>query len=199
MPEVAVPSGVEVVTVQQQPNSDACLNVLHYTGSGDFILEADANDIADAIHTAWAAHMQAVTAGGSFFRYVLVKDMSSVPWITYRFDYDTEGASAGSALPEQLALCVSLRTAVGGRRGRGRIFLGGPFTETENVAGVPTTAFKTAAAAYAADIGSITAASAAEFTLSVWSRLSAQLNTVIAATIDPRWDVQRRRANRRLA
>lgn len=56
--------------------------------------------------------------------------------------------AAADALPRQVALCVTLRTALSGAKYRGRVYLGG-FSEAENVPGAtPSTALQTAAAAF---------------------------------------------------
>jgi hypothetical protein len=105
-----------------------------------------------------------------------------------------KGASS-SRLPPDLAMVVSWRTGINGRRGRGRSYLGGLAQELNN----PTSGLIDGTRANDIRLGAlklITDLSAAGLLLVVYSRIgNGGMTTINTASVDTNFDVQRRRGN----
>lgn len=113
----------------------------------------------------------------------------------------TPGIRGVDALPAQVSLCVTLKTALAGRKNRGRIFL--PFfDESDN----------TAAGAPSAGIQGVCAVACNEFVGAefipggggscnmqpvIWTRANPVAADITSLTVRNRWKTQRRRANGR--
>lgn len=104
------------------------------------------------------------------------------------------GVAAGSALPADVALVISLRTALANRRGRGRFYLPQPAASQVTTAGRVLADFIT-------DLGaSLTAAwggynTASDFPV-VYSRASRNFTPITSFDIGNLYDTQRRRENK---
>jgi hypothetical protein len=197
MPTPTDGNGVEVVLTYLQNNGDVCVNVLHYTGSNTVTAD-DASDINDAFATAWLANLRGVTADNTTWRKLEVKRMDAAPWFTWSFDHAQAGLDGGNLLPAQIAVCASLHTAAAGRSGRGRIYFGSATEAWSTTTGSVEPTIVTALADWIADVSAITAASTNVYVLGVWSRKLNGINNITDVSIDTRFDVQRRRANRRI-
>jgi hypothetical protein len=116
---------------------------------------------------------------------------------------DTGGAVAGTLagdfLPPQVALCITLRTALAGPRFRGRVYLCGFGEATNTAVGVINTTatsvnfvtgIKTALQASALDLGVIHRPTSAPLAPS--AGFITVVNSIVAR--DAVWDTQRRRA-----
>lgn len=101
--------------------------------------------------------------------------------------------TASEALPANVALVATLRTAKRGRSYRGRVYEGG-WTEAANQSnGNPSTADAAKVAAqYNALISALTSSGVS---LVVASYLHTSAENVLNVTCDARWDTQRRRQN----
>jgi hypothetical protein len=121
------------------PGGEQIVNTVWMRKASFVFQDTDAQEIGDQVRNAWAA---LITAGSGGFTTGLAVFMGTdVQWTgvsTYRvnelgrstqqaespFAANVKG-SAGSMLPPQLAVCVTLLTNRPGRSGRGRLFLGG--------------------------------------------------------------------------
>jgi hypothetical protein len=173
----------------------ACIHHIRKSGALSY---AAAIAIADPIIAAfWTNH----TVGSPGFCYYLHNgasfqrlrytplDGSSATTI---INHVQAGAAAADALPENVALAVTLYTALRGRRNRGRMYLGG-FTEGNSSGASPNAGMLTDLtnqfnAAY------ITGLVGSGVSLVVASYIPpGAANNVTAVNIDSRWDTQRRR------
>jgi hypothetical protein len=105
--------------------------------------------------------------------------------------FGVAGAEAAEALPSEVALCMTLRTAIRGRSYRGRVFLGG-FTEVLNTAGGIVLGADLAGIilqfeGFRADVLTI------NWEMVVASYKLGVANTVTSITANNKWDVQRGR------
>jgi hypothetical protein len=107
---------------------------------------------------------------------------------------DRIGALTGVPAPTMLSACCTLRTAEGGRRKRGRVYVPSPSTtELDATAQVPVT--------YASEIDQqltelgtlLTTSTTVGWEQVVYSRVSDSAQTVTSWTVDLLWDTQRRR------
>jgi hypothetical protein len=105
--------------------------------------------------------------------------------------FGVAGAEAAEALPSEVALCMTLRTALRGRSHRGRIYLGG-FTEALNttggiVAAADLTGITLQMEGFRADLSTVS------WQWVVASYLLSTSSPVISITSNNKWDVQRGR------
>lgn len=170
---------------------------------------SDAEDIAEAMETAWAGFFAAPYQTETMklrimpavsLQNIVVYDLSSdsaafetgpIPTII-----GTESLTA--ALPPDVAICVSKRTATRGRRGRGRSYLGGwssvvstptgAIIAPEAIAAAANNNFLTLVGIGAAEIADLVVISQAADPLGV-------TYPVTTLTVDANFDTQRRRGN----
>jgi len=117
----------------------------------------------------------------------------------YPFDETTfalGAAPSGTALPDELALCISFQgVRVAGQpqaRRRGRIYFG-PLDQTGITGNRPNSTIMTAAATAMIALMSDIAAAATGSELVVWSVANQSAVAVTDGWIDNAWDIQRRR------
>ena len=135
--------------------------------------------------TGWQA------VSGAVMLSVEVKNITEADAPTFAGPINQAGTDGGVLLPAQIALVTSLRSTLGSRRGRGRVFNAG-FTEVGNVAfGAPAASLVSALAdgwnrvlAHYSDAGA---------ELAVFSRLDNIARQVVGVAVDPVWDTQRKR------
>lgn len=123
---VIVPSCAQITLSWIQDNGRYAHNVLYGRYSGPFAgTPTQAQNILNALTTgaAWTglAGFQSTTSGLSF---VSIRDVAiaNQPIIASTTG-GALGTSASPALPNETAICVTLRTALAGKSGRGRIFV----------------------------------------------------------------------------
>lgn len=153
---------------------------------------------------AWVTDMLPDLSDGMQFDQVVMLDRSEADGAIHIEAIGLNGADATHAMPPQTALVVTWGTGRSGRRYRGRTYLTG-FVEADNDAtGVPTAAICTAFTGYAEDF--LVALGGDDFELVILSRGGPTVHktgeptvwspfhtNVITASIDTRWDTQRRR------
>lgn len=185
-------------------------NVLHYeTASGWTAATRDA--VANALFTLFAGTSGAAAPNRGIKDYrspnvsydgVLFTDVQDPLAPRYLYPTGVPGTATGDQLPLQTALVVSLLTPVGGRSGRGRVYIGG-FTETANDPGslLPraSDACINAVANGFDDMADALDGLAVPAIWGVYSRKMDDLYVALGIRVDNRWDTQRRRANRQLA
>ena len=148
---LVIPNVVEVILAWSLPNGKNASNVLHAaSGGGTAANEVNATALMDAISTsaewvAWAAYLNT----GTHLLAVKLRSLheaNNVQWISTSAQAD--GLATDGALPEEVALCATLKTAVAGRKGRGRIYLPGIDKAGCGSAGDAFDAVRTAGAAW---------------------------------------------------
>ena len=198
MADPAVPSTVRLTPTWLLGNGDIAQNVLHFHLNAD---EPDAGDLT-ALGTWWhTTPYQGVRAHMTDQLHLVnvrVQDLTSAPYRTLDISFNEAGLNSNHALPAQVAAVLSLYTFQAGRSGRGRIYCPG-FTEVDNTStGVISTDLKSDLETYGAalvsghDIGDL------HYELAVYSRKHTLAYSVVSTICDTRWDIQRRRANRRV-
>ena len=198
---MALPVITDTIRVAVQgtaSNAHKWANVLHFRKTSA-LTNAAAIAIIDPL---LLAHYNTSAGGGSSWRsfapttttldqfvYTPLDGTSASSVITHSL----AGQQAGDALPASTALVVTLRTAMRGRSYRGRVYQG-PWTEVTNGAGGTPSSTQVAfvAGQWAAFLAALVGTGAS---LVVASYLHSTAENVIAATVDARWDTQRRRLN----
>lgn len=135
---------------------------------------------------------QVAQSGHTLTAYDMADPEPRVP--VWEVGWDFLSAPSGAAMPAEVSLCLSFQAVkVSGSpqaRRRGRIYLG-PFDETPNDNGRPSSSFCTGAAnglkAFAEDLV------AANCSLLVYSRVDGVGRTAVEGWVDNAWDTQRRR------
>lgn len=175
-------------------NGDVGVNVLHVLQETptDFD-EAEAIIIKDLFLNEWWDEYKSSIADVVSLANVTVADASGVTGLSYEYGIGDPGLAAATPLPYQLAACVSWRTAVNSRSGRGRTFVVG-YNEAANTASAKI-ASAVIGELYAAAGNLIAQLVIADYRLVVYSRKLDQANEVTTVIVDDRWDVQRRRSN----
>lgn len=181
------------------PNNDVALNVMHWhVDSGMSFTSTFANSLSDQIATAWTNNLKSATTSGAYLERGVIEDLRTTPYVSYTRVHHQAGSDSAVALPFQVASVMSLHTAVGGRRGRGRVYLPGFCVDNVAAGGVMSSALLSAISDYATALLAITTVSGDAVAWSVLSRKFSQIETIQQVTTDNRFDVQRRRANVRL-
>lgn len=123
-----VPQCAQVRLVWQLGDAKLAFNVLHGRYSGGFVgSPAQANSIATALSTgaAWTALAGFLAPTASFIGIQLRNvDVADQPLITST-NIAVPGTSAGTEIPNEVALVITKRTAKVGKANRGRIYVPG--------------------------------------------------------------------------
>jgi len=204
MPSVVVPEACFLRLIWTLSGVPYAVNVLGVRNAGHLaITQAIANSVGSAVKTGFASSgLNAQLATTISLGNVGLRDIGSANQPEY---LDTgaavPGTAAGDPLPPQIALCVTLRTALAGRSFRGRSYIPG-FTEAANgTTGTASAAASTAAINFVNACATSLASSG--LALAVVSRPAPSatppragfVNNVTAVlTRDLIWDTQRRRA-----
>lgn len=119
---VAIPNGVEVV-LKAHVGTDARANVLHFQNNAGTPMSEAVPAIANLVGEWLTASGKANVSNGVLYDAVVAKDISVADGVQASFSMNNAaGNEAGQRLPGNVCALVSLRTAAGGRSGRGRIF-----------------------------------------------------------------------------
>lgn len=202
MAQLIVPQAAQMRLIWSLSGQLYALNVMGVVNAGGIaITQALTNTVGSAIKASFTSsgHVAAISTIVSLAN-VGLRDIRSASQPEF---IDTgaavAGTLAGDFLPPQIALCITLRTALAGPRYRGRIYLCG-YGEAGNTAvGVLNntassvafvTAIKSALIASSLDLGVIHRPT--EAPLPVTAGFITVVNSIVAR--DAVWDTQRRRA-----
>lgn len=209
MVQLVIPNCIQVRVRWSLQGVVPAYNVLTaQSGSGTQPTQAIANTVGAAIKAAYTssglAAVQATTLGISSIGLRWIGAPNFAEFIDS--GGSVVGTGAGDPLPRQIALCVTLRTAMAGKSYRGRVYIPG-FTEAQNDSGGAAVAGAvTAAVAFVTAIQTSLASSG--YTLGVGSRervavpthvppitAKAAFFTPLTAILsrDNTWETQRRR------
>jgi hypothetical protein len=200
--QLVVPNAAQMRLIWSLSGQLYALNVMGVVNAGGIaITQALTNSVGSAIKSALASstHNANLSTTVSLSN-IGLRDIRTANQSEF---VDTGGAvagtSAGDLLPPQVALCITLRTALAGASFRGRVYLPG-FSELTNAA-AGVISFTTAPVAFVVAIKAALIANALD--LGVISRpdplatpaRAGQINVVTAIVArDAVWDTQRRRA-----
>lgn len=129
------------------------------------------------------------TMGIEQFQYTPLDGATATTVITHAF----AGTSGGEALPANVALVATLRTALRGRSHRGRIYWNGINENSNTAVGAPLAATVNGLANQCAQFISNLAGSGVTWVVA--SYLNSTAENITAVSVDTRWDTQRRRLN----
>lgn len=126
MAQLVIPETVQVVASGGAVGSETWTNVLHLDRGGTGVITAlDASDIAFAFDNYFADVQVRRHSSWSYDR-LTVRDIGIAGNPTHEFNpTPVVGDDAGSLLPPQTSLVVSLLTGHNSRSGRGRVYLNG--------------------------------------------------------------------------
>jgi len=203
MPVTPITNTARIV-VSQSLAEEQIVNVLHVRSmGGDFV---PGEETADIVANFFATGQDGVNAGLplSVHTETWRLDSVSIQWIgTAPFDdatiynYGISGTeSANEELPPQTALVVSLRTGGAGRRGRGRIFLGGLHegSSEDSPASVSRPAANLLLSVETAFTTMLNRLTTVGNPLVVASQVNGTSREVTQFVLDNKWATQRRRA-----
>lgn len=198
-PSPAYSETVRATVLFTLPNTDIAENVLHFSvGAGAVVDDAFATDLADQIFNAYTAELPGVQTNQMTLARITIQDLRSTPYPTFPRPYAGAGSENSTPMPMQMSIVMSLHTTHAGRSGRGRVYLPG-FCESSNVGlGVILASTVETVIDLGEALATISSANAEDVGFGVLSRKNGVTYAVTTVTADDRWDVQRRRANRRL-
>lgn len=150
-------------------NGQGAVNVLHGQVGTFTSNQATCNTLGAAIKAAFTSNLGTLCTVNTILARVGLRDLRQANQTEY---LDTgsvvPGTGTGDALPAQIAMCLTLRTALSGKSYRGRIYLGG-FSETQSdVNGQIIAGATTAALAFMTAVQN--AMSSSQITLGIASR-----------------------------
>lgn len=211
-----IPAGAVRVTINgAYSNGEVLTHTLHLSPSGDPNGDEPsviADQAARRVRDRWVALL-----GRQFFSSALMGTLTYTSVQAYsldalghavaqaqaNFDPGMSGHGSGVVLPNQVAMCVTLRTNTAGRTGRGRMYLGGlsgsVLTNTGRFDKGACASMAAEFATFAVDLrtpGASGPAGGHRFDLCVASPKASALRVVTGIAIGDVPDVQRRRRDR---
>lgn len=114
-----------VCTIVQDFRGQLCENVLWFKRDDGVITASNLTSLVNGLGSAWGAGPASLLSSDVTFKYVIGRDMTISTGFEAVFDSVDIPGTAGDAMPNNVALCFSLRTGLAGRANRGRIFIGG--------------------------------------------------------------------------
>jgi hypothetical protein len=171
-------------------------NVFHVLRDSGTASDSECQAIADNNWASWVAHFKGLTSSAFTLVRATAQPYRGVASPVFEHRGDETGTHAGTPLPPQVTWSITMRSALGNRRGRGRWFWAGltqnqlsdPFT-IENSAGSDMTA---AIQALQSEIAGLDTG----FGLAIFSRvdgIARYVTTDGVSPVDHRLDTQRRR------
>jgi hypothetical protein len=129
--------------------------------SGVQITQTLANTVGAAVKASYASNLKPIQPPGTNLIKVGLRDFRAPNQIEFLDTGPSEvgGEAAGQLLPAQIAMCITLRTALSGRSGRGRLYIPGWSETSSDASGTATTGAATAGVAFVTGIKSAVEAS----------------------------------------
>jgi hypothetical protein len=192
---MAVPSTIRCEIVWQLNAVDWAVNVLHFTTgvSGPLLgddVSAMAVDISGSMTSSTVSSLYPSTVRADRIQVRDLRTDGNEPIVR---TIGNPGTGAGSALPAQTCLVSTLRTTLGGRRGRGRIYWPAPSTITLSSNGQATVGTQNAFTSLCNLLFSIDAGATGPLILGVYSRTDGTTRSVVSASTNGVFDMQTRR------
>lgn len=196
MPPLVIPGTVRVNLVWTRSGAEYAVNVLHYlVPSGQVVTGATATDLAADIGNAFGAStLDNWIENAVALSRVSVRDIRTANLPEFNASLTAGGLSVSDPLPLGVALCATFRTALAGRRFRGRFYMPGWAENANTSSGVADVGAVADLETFLTNISSPTVEGNL-WTLGVMSQAEVETNPVIAIECrDAVWDTQRRRA-----
>lgn len=182
---------VEARVTQTGPTSSEMVNVLYFGRAGAAAFSVEALEIDSSLRQMYTTLATQSLSSQWRVTHIDYIDRSEADGESLTTNTDIIGANAGDALNSAFACCISWRTAQTGRRHRGRTFITGwaeaSNSGTAHILDATVTVVQNAANALLATLALDSHA------LVILSRVGQELTQVTTATVDNRWDIQRRR------
>jgi hypothetical protein len=193
---LVIANAVLVRLIWQRGGTDWAINVLGATGLGPTsVNQALANTIGAAIKGYFTSSNYVAACGtGVSLSKIGVRSIGAASQPEFLDSgLAVPGTAAGNLLPPQIAICVTLSTALAGKEYRGRVYLGGPTVAANDANGQMMGSTQTAAVAF---IEAIRAGQfGAALTMAILSRkLSVPTPVTLVRSRNLIWETQRRRA-----
>lgn len=177
------------------PGQGFFVNVLHVVPETLGVFDqAYVDDLATALGDAFtASDYIGDVSDDVFIDKITVKDHRVEPFPVLEGSVFVGGGASGTVMPAESAIVTTLRTALGGRSGRGRIYNAGLTIASVNSTGdvVANTALHATAFWQAVQTSWLGLDNAAQ--LAVYSRKLNEANLVTGMFSDAKWDTQRKR------
>jgi hypothetical protein len=192
---MATPSTIRIELVWKLTAVDFAVNVLHYTtGVGGPLLADDVDQMGSAIGTAFtASNLITDYSNEMALDRIRVRDMRTDGNGVFEDSVNVAGSGSSNTCPAQTCVVTTLRTSVGSRRGRGRIFWPAPNVNSVADAGVLSPVSQARFALFVQDLLLINGGSQGNVVLGVFSRTDNSTRSVISHNTDRIFDVQTRR------
>lgn len=194
MPSLVIPTAVQV-RLRWTFNGIAGYNVLGGSVGGGFAnSQAIANTLGTAVNGSFTSSgLAALCATTTSLLGVGIRDIRVASQPEFQSAAAAvPGTGAGNPLPNEVAAVVTLRTALAGRRYRGRAYFSGFIVGENSAAGAIVAGLNTALVTFMTNVQTNMAASG--ITLAVLSRTGSLATPVtLIQTRDTEWDTQRRR------
>lgn len=181
-------------------------NVLYMQHATAPVSVTDAEDMAADIEAAWAAEVMPNLVDDVAMASVVVTDASSETGVQATQVSTAVGGSSSEPLPPNNAVCVTIRSNLRSRNGRGRIFLPGIGEDKVSGDGTILSTFRTGMITAMNDVATALGAATIPLTMGVASFYSKSVNPtppheraagvfspLSSFTIDATIDTQRRR------
>lgn len=198
MPSVVIPNTYSLAIDWAFGGSIRMTNVLHYrVASPQTVTQAYANSVAGAVGAAFiSSNWEDEVATSIGLEHVRVRSLHTANQPEWTGVINDDGLNAGTLMPLQNAVCVTLRTDLAGRRYRGRTYLGGLTEAANGTDGAIGTTTRTRAADFITAIENNLISGALGNTLVVASRTYGTAQDVTSILVrDGQWDTQRRRSH----
>lgn len=181
-------------------------NVLYMSHAAGALTVAEAETIAADINTAWAANVMTQVVDDLVMASVVVTDASSATGVQATQVATQAGTSTVAPCPPNIALCVTVRSTLRSRNGRGRIYLPGIGEDKVDGAGTVDNTFRNNVVSAFNDLATDLLASTHTLGMGVASfysqtenptpphaRAAGLFSPLSAFTVDATIDTQRRR------
>lgn len=168
-----------------------CQNVLHFTNLNDVFNGAL---IAAEINANWIEYIKALQTSHFTWTNILVQNLDNAATPTFSLVISKQGGGLNEPrVPPFAALVLKISTTLGGRRGRGRVYIGGMVSLAFEL-GVFTSSFMTQIATQTANIKSrYGPTGASELRLGVMRRDTGEISPLVDIQGRGTLGVQRRR------
>lgn len=201
MPNLADNDIIQIKTYCQLQNQLG-INVLHYLVNNVVGSITEAN-VGAFVNTNWAPTLANLISASATYTGCSVQRVDPIPIATVYVQQSPAivGGQAGDPLPKQTCSLITKRTALAGRRGRGRLYIPFPGETDNTVNDVPEAGYLTAVDGYAATVlvmnSVVVGANSCDITPVLWRIvLGVGLTTFITNyTVRTRWATQRRRGD----
>jgi hypothetical protein len=122
MPQSPVPNTAEAVLNYQSDSGDA-RNVLHFRQEpfGNWT-NIDLSRLAETLADWWVTNLKPLVHPAYTLESVIARDLGAVPGEVAEYGVGQTGGAQGGRSPSNVTTAFTLRTALGGRSGRGRIY-----------------------------------------------------------------------------